>query len=937
MQIPKSATIAAICLMTLGGIKADVLVTTLSPGAAVYDGARIATTATGVPQPDLALGHAFNIEFAPVAGDLSGTVLLMEIGGTANGTGLYLINGVLVYITKHGGTDAAVPSGLNDTSIDPAAAVSSTFAPLTAGVTYSAAASWSQASELVLAVKPAGGAMTREVFTLSGTFGNWSGDESFSVGQNPRISGGGPGGTVGGLAGEGVGNEPGAPFDVESDADVQLLKSFAGTISRALYWNAVGEIASGVTAAPAFSLKPGTYTVIESLTLTSDPGATVFYTTDGSTPTASSPSGPSPVSISIPSSVTVKAYATRPGYQDSMIETAAYVIEVPMLRHRYSFDGAPGTTTITDSAGGAHGTLINGSDAATLGGGKLVLDGNFSSGYVELPAGIISKLTNATFMSWVSWDGGNAWQRIWDFGTNSAVGQNVSAAYLCPFGGDFGALLFGFNFAGEQRVNAGSQLVKSTEVCVTVRYNYFEKLAAIYVGGKKVASGKIDKAFFNLPDVYNWLGRAKYNDPYFAGSFNEFRIYSGAQTDLQIAVAAAAGPDTMVTDPGALASVEVTAGQTSYEVQSLGGPLQVLATFANVANVDVTTLSGTSITSSDPAVASVVNGNIVPMGVGKAVVSASYGGKSASVTVTVTDTSAWPGLLHRYSFSDSQGTVVTDSVGSIHGTFYGVGTFTGSQLVMPAGNPPPLADGTPNPNSGWVSFPAGQGLVTGLPSQASIECWVVWNGGAVWQEIWDFGQAATPGYSLGGGRYVMVCPYDGATGALRAEWFPGGTLLTGPRPPVGVLSQIVLTHDQDRQVDKLYLNGQLVASGVNTWLWTDLPDTDNWLARDQWPDAFFNGAYDELRFWNGALTAGQVASAYKAGPDRIVGPDLKITRSGNQVTLKWPANATGFLLESTSDLSGTWSAVAGTPVVEDGLNHLNQTIGSQPVYYRLKQ
>ena len=96
-----------------------------------------------------------------------------------------------------------------------------------------------------------------------------------------------------------------------------------------------------------------------------------------------------------------------------------------------------------------------------------------------------------------------------------------------------------------------------------------------------------------------------------------------------------------------------------------------------------------------------------------------------------------------------------------------------------------------------------------------------------------FGQANQPGLSLGGGTYVMVCPYDGASGSLRAEWFPGGLVLTGPRVPQGVLSQIVLTHDQDRQTDKLYLNGQLVASGVNTRSWTDLPDTDNWLARDQ--------------------------------------------------------------------------------------------------------
>jgi hypothetical protein len=269
----------------------------------------------------------------------------------------------------------------------------------------------------------------------------------------------------------------------------------------------------------------------------------------------------------------------------------------------------------------------------------------------------------------------------------------------------------------------------------------------------------------------------------------------------------------------------------------------------------------------------------------------------------------------------------------------GVGTFTNGQLVLPVGNPLPDTNGLPLPNSGWVSFPAGQGLVTGLPNQASFETWVVWNGGGVWQEIFDFGQAATPGISLGGGNYVMVSPYDGAAGnLLRAEWFPGGLVLRGPRLPVGVLSQVVLTHDQDRQVDKLYLNGQLVASGTNPRLWSDLADTDNWLARDQWRDPFFNGAYDEFRIWNGALTAGQVANAYRVGPNTIAGPELKIVRSGNQITLKWPANATGFVLQTTSNLgTGSWNPVSGSPVVADGLNNLTLTIGTEPAYFRLRQ
>ncbi len=347
----------------------------------------------------------------------------------------------------------------------------------------------------------------------------------------------------------------------------------------------------------------------------------------------------------------------------------------------------------------------------------------------------------------------------------------------------------------------------------------------------------------------------------------------------------------------------------------------------------------TTLTSSDPSVGTIVNGNFAPRNTGPCTLAATYGTASAALALTVVDTNTWPSLLHRYTFNETSGTTLHDAVGTINGTINGPVTLSGCQMITPSGNPAPAGNGLPTASSGWASFPAGQGMVSGLPNEASIECWVAWAGGAVWQEIFDFGQAATPGYSLGGGTYVMVSPHDGISGSLRMEWFPGGLVLTGPSLQAGVLSQVVITHDQDRQLDKLYLNGQLISSGNNTLLWSGLPDTDNWLARDQWPDPMFNGAYSDMRIWNGALTAGQVANLYAAGPDVIAGPTLRISGSGSQITLKWPANATAFTLQSTTNLvAGTWTAASGgTLTVISGLNNLTLTASQTPTYYRLKQ
>lgn len=225
------------------------------PGTAQYNGGAIntgnathPTAPTPIPAQDLALGHTFNIEFTPTAGDLNGVVLLEEIGGTSNGSGLYLFNGVLFYSTKHNSTDASFAPAIPDLTLRPnasssgEAAVLSSFGALTAGLSYSAAVSWNQLGTLQLALQEGNATGMKDTFTITGVFGNWLGDRSFSVGQNPRVQAGGVGGSVGGLAGETAGVEPSAPWDVELNDETPVLKSFSGLINNALYWNAAGNL-----------------------------------------------------------------------------------------------------------------------------------------------------------------------------------------------------------------------------------------------------------------------------------------------------------------------------------------------------------------------------------------------------------------------------------------------------------------------------------------------------------------------------------------------------------------------------------------------------------------------------------------------------------------------------------------------------------------------
>src|SRR6185437_8896133 len=82
---------------------------------------------------------------------------------------------------------------------------------------------------------------------------------------------------------------------------------------------------SRAAATPTFSLAPGTYNSAQTITITeATQGATIYYTTDGSTPTTGSSVYSGPISLS--QSTTLKAIAVASGYDPSSIASATYNI-----------------------------------------------------------------------------------------------------------------------------------------------------------------------------------------------------------------------------------------------------------------------------------------------------------------------------------------------------------------------------------------------------------------------------------------------------------------------------------------------------------------------------------------------------------------------------------------------------------------------------------
>ncbi len=113
--------------------------------------------------------------------------------------------------------------------------------------------------------------------------------------------------------------------------------------------------ASGAT--PSFSPGAGTYSSAQSVTLSdATPGATIYYTTNGTTPTTSSTVYTGPITVS--STETLKAIAVATGDTNSAVASATYTINVPVVATP-AFSPAAGTyssaqsVTLSDATSGA--------------------------------------------------------------------------------------------------------------------------------------------------------------------------------------------------------------------------------------------------------------------------------------------------------------------------------------------------------------------------------------------------------------------------------------------------------------------------------------------------------------------------------------------------------------------------------------------------------
>ena len=117
-----------------------------------------------------------------------------------------------------------------------------------------------------------------------------------------------------------------SPISVDSGAvTIKALAQAAGLAASSI-GSATYTIQLAAAATPTFSPGTGTYTSTQSVTIAdTTPGAVIYYTTNGTAPTTSSAvySG----AISVTANTTVEALAMAPGFAQSAVASAAYVIQ----------------------------------------------------------------------------------------------------------------------------------------------------------------------------------------------------------------------------------------------------------------------------------------------------------------------------------------------------------------------------------------------------------------------------------------------------------------------------------------------------------------------------------------------------------------------------------------------------------------------------------
>ena len=185
--------------------------------------------------------------------------------------------------------------------------------------------------------------------------------------------------------------------------------------------------------------------------------------------------------------------------------------------------------------------------------------------------------------------------------------------------------------------------------------------------------------------------------------------------------------------------------------------------------------------------------------------------------------------------------------------------------------------------------------------EMTIATWVYWNGGNNWQRIFDFGNSKT--------QYFFLCPNNGSEMRFVMKDEGDEQILSAGSPlGQGAWHHIAVTlrpTGNDKVEASLYIDGTLAVQRTDfTIRPSDIAPSLCYVGRSMFgADPYFNGRIDDLRIYNQALSADEVAALMTDldAQSKDISEDYKDISTGiDQVKATTPATSDGMVY----DLSG---------------------------------
>jgi hypothetical protein len=292
---------------------------------------------------------------------------------------------------------------------------------------------------------------------------------------------------------------------------------------------------------PTFSPAPGTYTTAQTVTIgTTTTGASIRYTTDGSTPSETGGtlySGP----ITVSSTTTIKAIAYESGLADSNVVSATFTIQTQVANPAFNpaagtYSSAQNVTIGTATAGASIRYTTDGSapseTAGTLYTGPIAVSGRTTLNAIAYASGLAdSAIVSATytFNPTVTFTGAPASAAYLSTFTvtataNASTTATIASSGGCSIGGNVvtmtsaaGTCQLTANWAADQNFLAASatQSTTATKAAATVNLNT-ASLSQTYNGTAKSVTATTNPSGLLINIAYNGANTAPIN----AGSYS---------------------------------------------------------------------------------------------------------------------------------------------------------------------------------------------------------------------------------------------------------------------------------------------------------------------------------------------------------------------------------------------------------------------------------